>query len=55
MVLHMVLFSLGMGFSMCDNVFSLAFPFPDSLGVMGSLVLVELDYRMYSNLSEVDL
>ena len=29
MVFHVVIFYLGMGFSRCDNVFSLAFPFPN--------------------------
>ena len=35
MVLHVVLFYHGMGFSRCNIVFSLAFPFSDSHGVMG--------------------
>ena len=34
MVLHVVLCYLGMGFSMCDHVFSLALPFLDSHGVV---------------------
>ena len=29
---------MGMSSATCDNGFSLAFPFPDSHGVMGSLV-----------------
>ena len=34
MVLHVVIFCHGMGFSRCDSVFSLAFPFLDNHGVM---------------------
>ena len=34
MVLDVALFYLGMGFSMCDSVFSLAFPFSDIHGVV---------------------
>ena len=34
MVLNVVSCCLGIGFSRCDNVFSLAFPFPDSHGVV---------------------
>jgi len=33
--------------------FSLVFPFPDKHGVMGSLVLVEMDCPMVSKISEV--
>ena len=55
MVLHVVIFCHGMGFSKCDSVFSLALPFPNSLDEMGSHTLVELDCRMDSKLSEMDL
>ena len=55
MVLHVVIFYHGIGFARCDNVFSLALPFPDSLDEMGSHTLVELDCQMDSKLSEVDL
>ena len=55
MVLYVVLCCLGMGFYRCDNVFSLSFPFMDSLDVMGSHVLVEMYCWMDSKLSEVDL
>ena len=48
-----VLCCYGMGFSKCDSVFSLAFLFPDSHGVMGFFYLVELDYWMVSKLSGV--
>ena len=34
MVLHVVSCYVGMGISRCDNVFSLAFPFSDSHGVV---------------------
>ena len=34
MVSHVVFCCLGMGFSRCDNVFNLAFPFLDSHGVV---------------------
>lgn len=34
MVLHVVIFYYGMGFSRCDIFFSLAFPFLDNHGVM---------------------
>ena len=34
----MFLFYHGMGFSRCDSIFSLAFPFPDSFDEMGSLM-----------------
>ena len=44
MVLHVVLFCHGMGFSKCDSFFNLALPFPDNIDVMGSHVLVELDF-----------
>ena len=37
---------IGMGFSRCDNDFSLVLPFLDSHGVMGLFHLVELDFRM---------
>jgi len=55
MVLHVVIFYYGMGFSRCDSVFSLAFPFPDSDGVMQFSCLGELDCQMDLKLSEVDL
>ena len=35
MVLHVVLFYHGVGFSRCNSFFSLAFPFLDSHGEMG--------------------
>ncbi len=44
-----------MDFARCNNVFSLASPFPDGHGVVGSHVLVELDYRMDSKMSDVNL
>jgi hypothetical protein len=45
---------IGMGFSRCDSVFSLAFPFLDSHGVMGFFYLVELwIFQMVLKLSEV--
>ena len=34
-VLHVVLFCHGMGFSRCDHIFSISFPFSNSHGVMG--------------------
>ena len=34
----MFLFYHGMGFSGCDNIFSLALPFPDSFDEMVSLI-----------------
>ena len=55
MVLYVVVFYHGMGFSRCDNVFSLALPFPHRLDEMGSHTSVELDYRMDSKLSGVDI
>ena len=55
MVLHVIVFCLGMGFSRCDNVFSLAFPFLDSHGVLELSCLVQLDFRIDLKLSEVDL
>ena len=55
MVLHVVVFCHGMGFSMCESFFRLAFPFLDSLDEMGSHTMVELDCQMESNLSGVDL
>jgi len=42
-----------MGFSRCDNGFSLFFPFLHSHGVTGFFYLVELDFRMVSKLSGV--
>jgi len=35
-----------MGFSRCDNVFSLALPFPDSFDEMGSLMRFMWDGRI---------
>jgi len=35
------LFVMGIGFSKCDNGFSLGFPFLDSHGVMGLFYFVE--------------
>ena len=55
MVLHVVIFCHGMGFSRCDSVFNLPFPFSDSLDEMGFHVWIELDFHMDSKLSEVDL
>ena len=55
MMLHVVLFFHDMGFSRCDNVFSLDLPFLDSHGVMGSHFLVEMDSQMDLKLSEVDI
>ena len=54
MVLHVVVFCHGMGFSKCDSVFSLSFSFLDGLDEMGSHTSVELDCRMDSKLSGVD-
>ena len=34
----MFMFYHGMGFSRCDNIFSLALPFPDNFDEMGSLI-----------------
>ena len=55
MVLHVVVFYHGMGFSRCDSVFGLALPIPNSLDEMGSHTSIELDCRMDSKLSGVDL
>jgi len=44
---------IGIHFSRCGSGFSLAFPFPDSHGVMGFFHLVELDYRMVLGPGEV--
>jgi len=38
MGLHVFLFYQGIGFSRCDSIFTLAFPFPDSFDEMGSLM-----------------
>ena len=38
MGLHVVLSYHGMGVAKCDNIFILAFPFPDSFDEMGSLI-----------------
>ena len=38
MGLHVFLFYHGMGFTRCDSVFSLAFPFLDSFDEMDSLI-----------------
>ena len=55
MSFHLVLFYHGIGFSRCNNVFSLALRFPDSHSVMGYHVLVKLDCQMDSKLSEIAL
>jgi len=55
MVLHVVAFFHGIGFTRCDIIFSLAFPFPDNLDEMGYHTSVQLDFQMNSRLSEVYL
>ena len=45
-VFHVVIFCHGMGFSKCESVFNLAFPFPNSLDEMCSHTSVELDCQM---------
>ena len=55
MVLHVVFFCDGMGFSRCDNVLCLVLQFLDSLDGVGFNTLVELDCWMDSMVSEVDL
>jgi len=40
------LFYHDMGFSRCDSIFSLAFPFPHSLDEMGSLIQHMRDGRI---------
>ena len=42
----MFLFYHGMGFSRCDSIFSLAFPFPDNFDEMGSLMRFVGDGRI---------
>ena len=54
-VLHVVLFYHDMGFSRCNSVFNLAFPFLDSHGFMGFSCLAKLDCQMDSKLSKVDV
>jgi len=54
-VFLVLLLSLAWVFPGVKVLFNLVFPFLDSLEVMGSHVLVELDCRMDSKLSEVDL
>lgn len=44
---------IGMGFPNVKLLFRLFLPFLDSHGVVGSLVLVELDFQMDSKLSGV--
>ena len=46
MVLRVVICYLGMGFSRCDSVFSLALPFLYSFDEMGSHTLVDMDDRI---------
>lgn len=55
MVLHVVIFSNGMGFSRFDNVFGLALPSSDNLDEMASHRLVMVDFQIDSKLSEVYL
>jgi len=46
MGLHVVIFYHGMGFSRCDNIFSLALPFPNIFDEMGSLIQSMWDGRI---------
>ena len=55
MVLYVVIFYHGMGFSRCDSVSKISFPFLDSHGVMGFSCLFELDCQRDLNLSEMDI
>jgi len=53
--IHVVLLCHGMAFSMCDSVFNLALPFLDILDEMGCHTAVEMDCRMDSKVSGMDL